>query len=247
MRGSVMSDDREDKKNINDIFANNNGVIKSWQGLALVLGGFFGFMVLLVVLSRIPSLQWLLITLVGALFLAGGLLFLKLAKTSYNLPLFAVMIGLVTIYMGLGGKFFPDLMDTIGDKGPASIVITISLIMFLYPIIAMVYAKSRCKVTVEATVVRVDSHTAINSKGHHVRTFRPVYGFTYEGREYTVMKKVYTSGGHLWEGEIRNLVINENNPEIFYDLDKFKSNLKSFTSYIPSLFLLALGIYLLIG
>lgn len=242
-----MSDDREDKKDINDIFANNNGVIKSWQGLVLFLGAFFGLMALLVVLCKIPSLRWLGITLVGVYFLAGGLFFLKISKTSYNGPLFAVMIGLVTMYMALLGKFAPDLLDAVGDKGPASIVITISLIMFFYPMISFVYAKSRCKVTVEATVARVDTHYSRNSKGHHVRTYRPVYEFTYEGREYEVMNKVFTSGGHLWAGEIRDLIINENNPEIFYDLDKLKSNLKSITSYIPSLILLALGVYLVKG
>ena len=55
-----MSEDRfdnEEKKN--DVFANNTGLIKSWKGLILVVGGFSGYMALLVVLSTIPSLRWL--------------------------------------------------------------------------------------------------------------------------------------------------------------------------------------------
>ena len=103
-----MSEDRFDNEdNKDDVFANNKGVIKSWKGLVLAVGGFIGYMALLIVCSMMPSLQWLTPGLVGLLFLVVGIIFLNMSKTSYTLPLFGVLIGVVLMFWCIAGKFFP--------------------------------------------------------------------------------------------------------------------------------------------
>ncbi len=241
-----MSEDRFDREEEKeDIFANNKGVIKSWKGLVLAVGGFVGYLVLLTVFSAIPSLQWLTPAMVGLLFFVVGILFLKMSKTSYMLPLFAVLIGTVLMFFCISEKFFPGFIDAVGDKGAGVIIIAFGIIMLIYPFAAIWYYKNKYKETVEATVAYVDSHISRTGKGHHVRTYRPVYEFTYSGRTYQVMDKVYSSGNHPVKGEERELLIDEDNPEHFVDPERMKS--RSPASYIVPAILLALGIYLVVA
>ena len=238
-----MSEDRfdnEEKKN--DVFANNTGVIKSWKGLILVVGGFSGYLALLVVLSTIPSLRWLTPALVGLLFLVMGIIFLNLSKVNYIAPLFAALIGAVLLFFCIADKFFPDFLDEMGDKGIGIITMTFGLIMLLYPYAATLYYKCRYKVTVEATVAYVDYRISRTTRGYHARTYRPVYEFTYSGKVYQVSDKLYTSGSHPVQGEERELLIDENRPEHFFDAERMES--KSLSKYFFPVVFLALGLYL---
>lgn len=238
-----MSEDRFDRDDNNDVFANNRGVIKSWKGLVLAVGGFIGFIALLTVFSMIPPLQWLTPALVGLLFLVVGIIFLKMSKTSYILPLFGVLIGTVLMFFCITDKFFPGFIDAVGDRGVGTIIIAFGIIMLIYPFAMTWYYKNSYKETVEAVVVCVDSH--ISRTGHHAMTYRPVYEFTYSGRTYQVTDKVYSSGSHPSTGEVRDILIDENNPEHFVDLERMK--IKSPSSYIFPVILLALGIYLVVA
>ena len=169
-----MEEKRTDNSQ-NDVFANNNGIIKSWKGLALAIAGiigFIGFLVVLSVLSAIPALKWLTVALTGLLFFAAGIIFLFFSKTGYNLPISRI------------------------------------------------------------------------GKGHHAKVYRPVYEFTYSGKEYTVTDKVYQSGQHPSTGEERELLIDRNNPERFVDIERLKS--RSIYSYVFPVIVLALGIYLVV-
>ena len=233
-----MSDNRFDR----DDDANNNGPIKSWGGLALFLGAFIGFMIMTVILSHIPSLKWLGIALVGLFFMAGGLFFLKASNSGSPAPWIAVFVGAVIMYASIKDKFFPE--SKLGDKGTGAVLIVFALIMVIYPFAKMAFAKSRCKETVEATVIRVDSQVSSDVDGHHMRSFRPVYEFMYSGRQYTVMNRVFSSGRHPMVGEARELIIDENDPEVFYDLAAMKPRITTFI--IPAI-LLALAVYLIVA
>ena len=241
-----MSEERfNNEENKDDVFANNKGVIKSWKGLVLAVGGFTGYMALLIVCSMIPSLQWLTPGLVGLLFFVVGIIFLNLSKTSYTLPLFGVLIGVVLMFWSITGKFFPGFLDAVGDRGVAAIIIAFGVIMLVYPFAAIGYYKAKYKENVLATVVYVDYRISRTGKGQHVRTYRPVYEFTYSGRTYQVTDKVYSSGSHPMTGEERELRIDENDPERFVDLERMKT--RSPASYIFPAILLALGIYLMVA
>ena len=111
-----MSEDRSNGDNNNDVFANNRGVVKSWKSLVLIIVGFFGFIFAMTAFSAIPSLKWLTPALFGLLFFVVGIVFLKMSKTSYNLPLIAMLIGTLLMYIAIFDKYFPDIRDTIGDR-----------------------------------------------------------------------------------------------------------------------------------
>ena len=238
-----MSEDRTDpNETIDDVFANNKGVIKSWKVLVLVVGGFAGYLALLVFLSVTPSLQWLTPVLFGLLFFVIGIIFLKLSKTSYTLPLFGVFIGTVLMFYSICAKFFTGFLDKIGDKGIGAITIAFGIVILIYPFAVKTFYKSKYKVSVDATVLYVDYRISRDGHGRHVRTYRPVYEFTYSGRVYQVADKIYKSGSHPVQGEERELLIDENKPEHFFDIETMGS--RSPASYILPIILLALGIYL---
>ena len=234
-----------EENNKNDIFANNNGVIKSWKGLAAVIVVFVGYLALLGVLSAIPSLQWLAAPLFGLLFFVTGLIFLAMSNGSYNAPLFAMMIGTVLMFVSLSDKFVPSLRESIGSKGEGAIVAAFGVIMIICPFAVTGIIKARYNETVNATVAYVERHFSRSRKGHHAYTYRTTYEFTFEGKTYEVKDKLYTSGDHPATGEERELRINPDNPEKFYNLERLKS--KSPASFIFPVILLALGIYLMVA
>ena len=238
-----MSDNRFDREDRGEI-SNNEGVFKTWKGLLLFLAGFFGLCFAIVICSIIPPLKWLGIALVGLYFMIGGFIFLKSGKGASGAPWVAVFIGAVTMYMSIKDQFFPELTGKIGDRGTGAILISFALIMVLYRYVMIAYAKSKCRETVMSTVVRVDCNRSYDGDGHHVRTFRPVYEFMYAGREYTVMNRIFSSGRHPMVGESRELLIDENNPEVFYDIKAMKPTIGSFI--FPAI-LVALGIYLIVA
>ncbi len=240
-----MSEDRFDREDNNDVFANNRGVVKSWKGLVLIIGGFLGFILLMVAISAVPSLQWLTPALFGLLFFVAGLVFLKMSKTSFTGPLIAVLIGTLLIYLCIFDKYFPNIRETIGDKISGAIMIAFAIIMLIYPFAVTGYYKRKYKETVIATVIHVESHFSRAGKGHHAHTFRPIYEFTYSGKEYTVMDNIYSSGSHPSTGEEREFLIDENNPEHFFDPERMKSG--SISRYIVPAILFALGIYLIVA
>ena len=121
--GTDMSEDRSNGDNNNDVFANNRGVVKSWKSLVLIIVGFFGFIFAMTAFSAIPSLKWLTPALFGLLFFVVGIVFLKMSKTSYNLPLIAMLIGTLLMYIAIFDKYFPDIRDTIGDKISGAVMI----------------------------------------------------------------------------------------------------------------------------
>jgi hypothetical protein len=232
---------RDDDDNI---YEENDGLFKTWTGTLLFVGGFIGYLAALMILSQIPSLQWLMITLVGLLFFATGLFFLKMSKGSFFAPMIGILVGVVIMYLALSGKFFPNLSDAIGNKGIGTILTTIGLIFLVYPFAITEYYKARYKTSVVATVSRVDHHFS-RADRHHAHTFRSVYEFTYSGREYEVMDKVYVSGRHPMTGDTRELLIDEDNPEHFFDIDRMKG--RSITSYIVPVIIVGLGIYLIVA
>ena len=65
------------------------------------------------------------------------------------------------------------------------------------------------------------------------------------GKEYTVMDNIYSSGSHPSTGEEREFLIDENNPEHFFDPERMKSG--SISRYIVPAILFALGIYLIVA
>ena len=235
-------------ENNNDPFANNNGIVKSWKGLVLTIVGIAGFityLIILGVLSAIPPLQWLTVTLTGLLFFVGGIIFLALSKSSYNLPLFAMMIGVLIMYVSITEKFFMSVREGLGDKATGGIMIAFAILMLLFPLIAVKYYKSKYTVVVDATVIHVEHKFSRTSRGHHAITYRPIYEFTYMGKEYNVTDKLYRSGTHPSTGEERELLIDENKPERFVDIERIKE--RSIGSYVGPIIVLAVGIYLIVA
>ena len=235
-------------ENSNDFLANNNGIIKTKKGLVLAIVGGVGFIFYLIVmgaLSTIPPLQWLTVTLTGMLFFVFGIIFLALSKGKYNLPLIAMMIGVLLMYMSITEKFFPAIREGLGDKATGGIMIVFAILMVVFPFMAVSYYKSKYKTTVYAEVIHVEHHRSRTTRGHHGITYRPIYQFTYSGKEYTVTDKVSSSGSHPSTGEERELLIDDKHPERFVDIERMKT--KSVTSYIAPLIVLALGVYLMVA
>ena len=243
--GTDMSEDRSNGENNNDVFANNRGVVKSWKSLVLIIVGFFGFIFAMTAFSAIPSLKWLTPALFGLLFFVVGIVFLKMSKTSYNLPLIAMLIGTLLMYIAIFDKYFPDIRDTIGDKISGAVMILFGIIMLVYPFAVVAHYKRKYNETVLATVIHVETHFSRGAKSLHSKTFRPIYQFTYLGKEYTVTDAVYSSGNHPSTGEERDLLIDANNPEHFFDLERMKELPP--TRFIAPVILFALGIYLIVA
>ncbi|MBQ4271139.1 MAG: DUF3592 domain-containing protein [Clostridiales bacterium] len=240
-----MSEDRFNRDDRDDAFANNRGVIKSWKQLIIVVGGFLGAILALIITSAIPGAQWLTVSLVGLIFLGTGITFLKVSRTNHMLPLLCVALGAVMIFFSVTGKFFPDFHDSIGDRGHGVVMIVVALFLIIYPIASVAFVKNRYKESVEATVVRVDSHYSRSRKGHHSRTYRPVYEFTYSGRTYTVMNDLYSSGSYPMVGDVRELLIDENDPERFYDIKQMKKGIAA--PVVIAVLLIAIGVYLVVA
>ena len=237
-----MSEDRD------DILANNNGIVKTKKGLVLVIIGilgFIGYLGVVTVLTAIPNLQWLGIALVGLLFFAAGIIFLAMSQGTYNLPLFAMMIGVLIMYVSITEKFFMSVREGLGDKATGGIMIAFAILMLLFPLIAVKYYKSKYTVVVDATVIHVEHKFSRTSKGHHAITYRPIYEFTYLGKEYNVTDKLYRSGKHPSTGEERELLIDGNKPERFVDIERIKE--RSIGSYVGPIIVLAVGIYLVVA
>ena len=235
-------------ENNNDFLANNNGIIKTKKDLVLAIVGGVGFIFYLIVLgalSAIPPLQWLTVTLTGVLFFVFGIIFLALSKSKYNLPLIAMMIGVLLMYMSITEKFFPAIREGLGDKATGGIMVVFAILMVVFPFMAVSYYKSKYKTTVYAEVIHVEHHRSRTTRGHHGITYRPIYQFTYSGKEYTVTDKVSSSGTHPSTGEERELLIDDKHPERFVDIERMKT--KSVTSYIAPLIVLALGVYLMVA
>ena len=240
----------ENRTDNNDFFANNNGVIKSWKGLVLAIVGVVGFFVYLAmlgVLSTIPPLQWLTVALTGLLFFAAGIVFLVVSKTSYNISLLATMIGALLLYMSITEKFFPAVREGLGDKGTGGIVIVFGVLMLIFPFIAVKYYRGKYKESVDSVVVHVEHHVSRTQKGHHAVVYRPIYEFTYSGKEYRVTDKAYKSGSHPSTGEERELLIDKNNPERFIDIERIQEKTRKVSSYIAPVIVLTLGIYLVVA
>lgn len=220
-----MSEERFDY-NVNgneDGEENNGATITSFKQLGLLMGGFFGILFLMFIVSKIPSLAWTLGILFGLLFIGGGVLFLKGAKKVNMLPILLIIIGSASIVLTVISKFVPDIKEKYGTQMFSIGAICLGLFVLGYPIIELIHAKTKYKEIVEATVVRVDSRRSHGK--HHTRTYRPVYEFTYSGRTYTVKEDVFTSGRHPMVGEIRDLAIDENDPEVFYDFRSMSQKL----------------------
>ncbi|MBR5177660.1 MAG: hypothetical protein IKW90_02515 [Lachnospiraceae bacterium] len=235
-------------ENNNDFPANNNGIIKTKKGLVLAIVGGVGFIFYLIILgalSTIPPLQWLTVTLTGVLFFVAGIIFLALSKNSYNLPLIALMIGVLLMYMSITEKFFPAIREGLGDKATGGIMIVFAILMVVFPFMAVSYYKGKYKTTVYAEVIHVEHHRSRTTRGHHGITYRPIYQFTYSGKEYTVTDKVSSSGSHPSTGEERELLIDDKHPERFVDIERLKT--RPVTSYIAPLIVLALGVYLMVA
>lgn len=228
----------------NNEFEENSGLFKTWKGTLLFVGAFLGFLAAIFVLSHIPSLKWLMLTMVGLYFFAGGVFFLKMTKSSLFAPMIAVLVGVVIMYLALSEKFFPDLSDALGDTGTGAIITAIGVFFLVYPFAVTAFYKKRYKATVTATVSRVD-HRYSRGGRHTSKTSRTVYEFTYASKDYEVMDKVFTSGRYPAAGEFRELLIDEKNPNHFFDIDKMKE--KSITSYIAPVIVIALGIYLIVA
>jgi hypothetical protein len=122
-----------------------------------------------------------------------------------------------------GLQMLGDIKEKYGTQMFSIGAICLGLFVLGYPIIELIHAKTKYKEIVEATVVRVDSRRSHGK--HHTRTYRPVYEFTYSGRTYTVKEEVFTSGRHPMVGEIRDLAIDENDPEVFYDFRSMSQKL----------------------
>ena len=235
-------------ENGNDFLANNNGIVKTKKGLVLTIIGILGFIVYLgvvTVLTAIPNLQWLGIALVGLLFFAAGIIFLAMSQGTYNLPLFAMMIGVLIMYVSITEKFFMSVREGLGDKATGGIMIAFAILMLLFPLIAVKYYKSKYTVSVDATVIHVEHKFSRTSRGHHAITYRPIYEFTYMGKEYDVTDKLYRSGKHPSTGEERELLIDGNKPERFVDIERIKE--RSIGSYVGPIIVLAVGIYLVVA
>ena len=236
------------ENNQNDFLANNRGIIKTKKDLVLLIVGIVGFicyLIMLGALSAVPPLQWLTVALTGLLFFAAGIIFLSLSKSRYNLPLVAVMIGVLLMYMSIADKFFPSVRESLGDKATGGILILFAILMVVFPFMAVKYYQNKYQTVVYAEVIHVEHKVSRTSKGHHAITYRPVYQFTYSGKEYQVTDKVYSSGKHPSTGEERELLIDENNPERFVDIERIKE--RSVSSYVAPVLILALGIYLMVA
>ena len=66
-----MSEDRFNRDDRDDAFANNRGVIKSWKQLIIVVGGFLGAILALTITSAIPGAQWLTVSLMALILIVS--------------------------------------------------------------------------------------------------------------------------------------------------------------------------------
>ncbi len=235
-------------EDLDDFLSNNKGAIKTRKGLVLAIvgvAGFFTYLGLLTVLSMNPFLQWLTPPLTGLLFFAAGVLFLVWSTGGYNLPLIAMLIGVLLMYVGITDQFFPDIRYGLGDKATGGIFIAFGILMLLFPLIAYKYYRNKYQTSVDATVIHVEHQVSRAHRGHHAVTYCPVYQFTYMGKEYRVTDTLYSDGPHPSTGEERELLIDENNPECFKDIARVKS--RTVAQYIAPVIVLAIGIYLMVA
>ncbi len=74
-----------------------------------------------------------------------------------------------------------------------------------------------CVTEVSATVVRMEHKVTKDHDGHKTNVFRPVYSFSYGGKDYELSGSLYTNYENYHAGDETTLKINPDDPTEFYD------------------------------
>ncbi|HAW15383.1 MAG TPA: hypothetical protein DCW41_01590 [Clostridiales bacterium] len=213
-----MSEERFDNNGY-DNEDNNGKQITSVKQLVLMIGSFFGLIFAIGIVSKIPGAEWILGLLVAVLFTGAGVFALKSTRGASMLPVVFIVVGVLVGVFSVISKFFPDMRNNMPTWVIGAILIGIGALMIVYPIVALIVIKNKYKASVDATCVRLDIHRSSGGSHHrHTHTYRPVYEFTYSGRKYTVKDDYFSTGLGMSTGDVRELLIDEDDPTKFYDL-----------------------------
>ena len=90
-------------------------------------------------------------------------------------------------------------------------------IPLLVQIVVEKLEQKKCTYAVQGKCVEVKWHYGSSSNGGSTKTYCPVYEYYYNGRTYTGSQGVYTNIIRVSEGEYREIFLNPDKPEIFYE------------------------------
>lgn len=139
----------------------------------------------------------------------------KVSNRSWSVFIMILGAGLVT------GSVFSLVSENVWQRVQFGFIavfgVAASAVLILYQVLYMVFVKNRYKDTVEAACVSVDSYREVGPRSSH-NVYRSEFRYTYNGQHYVSALPGYNKHYKAEIDEVRILHIDENDPNVFYDM-----------------------------
>lgn len=188
----------------------------------------------------------------GQYFIVFGIMFIKGKNKSRlesikskPIPLLVIMIGLCCIIVPIL-MMYPNLLpfeinfDNITSFLFLLGIIYAGIMILFFTYIDIIYLRKYCTYPVKATIIKYKKEYSSGARNRGI-VYCPIYGFTYNGKEYKVSNNKYTNLIPLEIGKSVDLKINPNFPKEFLANPKVEIIFFIFGT-ISGLIALALGI-----
>lgn len=143
-------------------------------------------------------------------------------KSGFRHPIIIIfpVVGLTVVTCGLLWQF--------GDEATKGNVVTQILnviaglfllvgILLLIQVLIEKLQQKKCTYAVQGKCVEVKWHYSHSKNGGSKKTYCPVYEYYYNGQTYIGSQEIYTNLIHVDEGEYREIFLNPDKPNVFYE------------------------------
>ncbi len=191
-----------------------------WAVSILFLIWFVGSIAGLLLTAKSGQVGWAL-AIFGQYFVVFGLIALyNEIKTGFRNPIFLIFlaVGLIVVTCALMWQLGDDAAkEKVVEQIPnvAAGVFLLVGVLLLIGIVTEKLLQKKCTCAVLGKCVEVKWHYSNSSSGG--RTYCPVYEYYYNGQAYTGSQGIYTNMICVCEGEYREIFLNPDKPEVFYE------------------------------
>lgn len=192
-----------------------------WFGIAF-LSWFVLSIVGLIASAKVGQLGWTAI-LFGQYFVVFGMVGLvSEIKSGFRHPIMVIfaVIGFLVVTCGFLWQFGDEVLkESVVYHIPnmmAGVFMLVGMLLLVQIVIEKMEQK-KCTYAVQGKCVEVKWRYSSSSNVGSTKNYCPVYEYYYNGRTYTGSQGVYTNIIRVIEGEYREIFLNPDNPEVFYE------------------------------